>query len=93
MKFTFWDQLVLNVTGRLPRKTQEEVDALLATKAMIARVAEMEHLARVDAAARRKLNKAEKGSTIDLLGSDTPKEAKSPSKKKATPKPKKPSKG
>ena len=88
MKFTFWDQLVLNVTGRLPRKTQEEVDALLATKAMIARVAEIEHLARVDAAARRKLNKAEKGSTIDLV-----KPEKASSKKKADSTKKKPSKG
>lgn len=76
------------MTGRLPRKTQEEVDALLATKAMIARVAEIEHLARVDAAARRKLNKAEKGSTIDLVEPE-----KASSKKKATPKKKKPSKG
>jgi hypothetical protein len=92
MKFTFWDQLVLNITGRLPRKTQEEVDALLATKAMIARVAEMEHLARIDAAARRKLNKAEKGSTIDLVNKDKPESLGSP-KKKATPKKKKPSKG
>jgi hypothetical protein len=55
---------------------------------MIARVAEIEHLARVDAAARRKLNKAEKGSTIDLVEPE-----KASSKKKATPKKKKPSKG
>jgi len=87
MKFTLWDQLVLNVTGRLPRKTQEEVDQLLATKAMIARVTEMEHLARVDAEKRRKINKTEKGSTIGLVEN---KEALSPSKKKATPKKKKP---
>jgi hypothetical protein len=90
MKFTFWDQLVLNVTGRLPRKTQKEVDALLATKAMIARVAEAEHQARLAAAEKRKLNKAENGSTIDLVEDE---EALSTPKKKATPKPKKPSKG
>ena len=54
MKFTFWDQLVLNITGRLPKKTQAEVDALLATKAMIARVAEVEHQARLAAAEKRK---------------------------------------
>lgn len=57
---------------------------------MIARVAEVEHLARVDAAARRELNRAEKGSTIDLVED---KEALSPPKKKTTSKTKKSSKG
>jgi hypothetical protein len=76
------------MTGRLPRKTQEEVDQLLATKAMIARVTEMEHLARVDAEKRRKINKAEKGSTIGLV-----KPEKAASKKKADSTKKKPSKG
>jgi hypothetical protein len=76
------------VTGRLPRKTQEEVDALLATKAMIARVAEAEHQARLAAAEKRKLNKAENGSTIGLV-----KPEKAASKKKADSTKKKPSKG
>jgi hypothetical protein len=55
---------------------------------MIARVTEMEHLTRVDAEKRRKINKAEKGSTIGLV---EPKKA--ASKKKADSTKKKPSKG
>lgn len=85
MKFTLWDQLFLNVTGRLPRKTQQEVDILVSTKAMIAKVTELEHQARLAAIEKNKSTKP-KDSTLDLL-----KPTKAPSKKKATPK--KPSKG
>jgi hypothetical protein len=85
MKFTLWDQLFLNVTGRLPKKTQAEVDKLLELKAMIARATEADHRARLAAAEKSKSTKP-KDSTLDLLDP-----TKAPSKKKATPK--KPSKG
>ena len=66
--------MVLKITGRLPKKTQEEVDVLLETKAMIARVTELEHRARVLAAEKRKLAKSD---------SDTPKAVKpKPTRKK-----------
>jgi hypothetical protein len=71
MKFTFWDQLVLNLTGRLPKRTQAEVDDLIALKEMIARVNDLEHRSRVLAAEKRKVAKAT---------SDTPK----PTKPKTT---------
>lgn len=71
MKFTFWDQLVLNITGKLPKKTQAEVDELIALKEMIARVNDLEHRSRVLAAEKRKLAKPD---------SDTPK----PTKPKTT---------
>lgn len=67
MKFTFWDQLVLSVTGRLPKKTQAEVDELIALKEMIAKVNELEHRSRVLAAEKRRVAKT--------LG-DTPKATK-----------------
>jgi hypothetical protein len=87
MKFTLWDQLVLNLTGRLPKKTQAEVDALIELKQFIARATEADHRARLAAAEKKKSPKP-KGSTLDLL-----EPTKAPSKKKATPKTKKPSKG
>jgi hypothetical protein len=87
MKFTLWDQLVLNLTGRLPKKTQAEVDALIELKEFIARATEADHRARLAAAEKKKSPKP-KGSTLDLL-----EPTKAPSKKKATPKTKKPSKG
>jgi hypothetical protein len=87
MKFTFWDQLVLNVTGRLPKKTQAEVDTLLETKALIAKVTEAESRARFEMAEKRRLAALE-SSKIDLV---EPKKA--PSKKKADSTKKKPSKG
>jgi hypothetical protein len=87
MKFTLWDQLVLNLTGRLPKKTQAEVDALIELKQFIARATEADHKARLAAAEKNKSPKP-KGSTLDLL-----EPTKAPSKKKATPKTKKPSKG
>jgi hypothetical protein len=87
MKFTLWDQLVLNLTGRLPKKTQEEVDALTELKQFIARATEADHRARLAAAEKKKSPKP-KGSTLDLL-----EPTKAPSKKKATPKKKKPSLG
>lgn len=67
MKFTLWDQLVLNITGSLPKKTQAEVDLLLENKAMIARVIELEHRSRLLAADKRK---------AAALASDTPKATK-----------------
>ena len=85
MKFTFWDQLFLNVTGRLPKKTQAEVDKLLELKAMIARATEAESRARVEAAEKRRL--AKEASKIDLV-----KPEKAASKKKADSTKKKPSK-
>jgi hypothetical protein len=89
MKFTLWDQLVLNVTGRLPKKTQAEVDELVRLKEFIARATEADHRARLAAEEKKKSPKP-KDSTLGLVGdkSDLP-----PSKKKATPKTKKPSKG
>jgi hypothetical protein len=88
MKFTLWDQLVLNLTGRLPKKTQAEVDELVRLKEFIARATEADNRARLAAEEKRKSPKP-KGSTLDLLDD---KSDLSPSKKKATPK-KKPSKG
>ena len=67
MKFTFWDQLVLNLTGRLPRRTQAEVDDLIALKEMISRATELEYRSRLLAAEKRKVAKTK---------SDTPKAAK-----------------
>jgi hypothetical protein len=87
MKFTLWDQLVLNLTGRLPKKTQAEVDELVRLKEFIARATEADHRARLEAAEKKKSSKP-KDSTLDLLEPN-----KAPSKKKATPKTKKPSKG
>jgi hypothetical protein len=52
------------VTGRLPKKTQAEVDELIALKEMIAKVNELEHRSRVLAAEKRK---------VDKTPSDTPK--------------------
>jgi hypothetical protein len=89
MKFTLWDQLVLNLTGRLPRKTQAEVDELVRLKEFIARATEADHRARLAAEGKRKSPKP-KGSTLDLVDD---KSDLSSSKKKATPKKKKPSKG
>ena len=89
MKFTLWDQLVLNLTGRLPKKTQAEVDALIELKQFIARATEADHRARLAAAEKKKSPKP-KDSTLDLVDD---KSDLSPSKKKATPKTKKPSKG
>jgi hypothetical protein len=86
MKFTLWDQLVLNLTGRLPKKTQAEVDELVRLKEFIARATEADHRARLAAEEKNKSPKP-KDSTLDLLGP-----IKAPSKKKATPK-KKPSMG
>ena len=71
MKFTFWDQLVLNLTGRLPRRTQAEVDDLIALKEMISRATELEYRSRLLAAEKRKAAKTK---------SDTPK----PTKPKTT---------
>jgi hypothetical protein len=87
MKFTLWDQLVLNLTGRLPKKTQAEVDALIELKQFIARATEADNRARLAAEEKRKSPKP-KDSTLDLLEPN-----KTPSKKKATSKTKKPSKG
>jgi len=87
MKFTLWDQLVLNLTGRLPKKTQAEVDALIELKQFIARATEADNRARLAAEEKRKSPKP-KDSTLDLL-----EPTKTPSKKKATSKTKKPSKG
>lgn len=87
MKFTLWDQLVLNLTGRLPKKTQAEVDELVRLKEFIARATEADHRARLAAEEKKKSPKP-KDSTLDLL-----EPTKAPSKKKATPKTKKPSKG
>jgi hypothetical protein len=89
MKFTLWDQLVLNLTGRLPKKTQAEVDALVQLKQFIARATEADHKARLAAEEKKKSPKP-KDSTLDLVKDDT---SLSPPKKKATPKTKKPSKG
>ena len=88
MKFTLWDQLVLNLTGRLPKKTQAEVDALIELKQFIARTTEADHKARLAAEEKRKSPKL-KCSTLCLVDD---KSDLSPSKKKATPKKKKPSK-
>jgi len=87
MKFTLWDHLVLNLTGRLPKKTQAEVDALIELKQFIARATEADNRARLAAEEKRKSPKP-KDSTLDLL-----EPIKTPSKKKATSKTKKPSKG
>lgn len=92
MKFTFWDQMFLNITGRLPKKTQAEVDQLLEMKALIARVTEAESQARFKLEEKRRLDKLETATKIDLVESDTPKKEKAPSKKKATSVKKKPSK-
>jgi len=91
MKFTFLDQLFLNITGRLPKKTQAEVDKLLELKTMIARATEADHRARLLAAKKSKSTKS-KDSTLDLLKPTTSKEVKAPSKKKAESTKKKPSK-
>ncbi len=95
MKFTLWDKLVLNLTGRLPKKTQEEVDTLLATKAMIARVAEAEHQARLAAAEKRKPKfdpNARDGDGDGLVQDGTAFERPATPKKKTTSTKKKPSK-
>jgi hypothetical protein len=89
MKFTLWDQLVLNLTGRLPKKTQAEVDALIELKQFIAKATEADHKARLAAEEKRK-SPEPKGSTLGLVDD---KSDLSPSKKKATPKKKKPSLG
>jgi hypothetical protein len=89
MKFTFWDHLVLNLTGRLPKKTQAEVDDLVQLKQFIARATEADHRARLAAEEKRKSPKP-KDSTLDLVDD---KSDLSPSKKKATSKRSKPSLG
>lgn len=89
MKFTWWDQLVLNLTGRLPKKTQAEVDELVRLKEFIARATEADHRARLAAEEKKKSPKP-KGSTLDLVKD---KSDLAPSKKKADSTKKKPSKG
>ena len=89
MKFTWWDQLVLNLTGRLPKKTQAEVDDLLQLKQFIARATEADHRARLEAKEEKKSPKP-KGSTLDLVKD---KSDLAPSKKKADSTKKKPSLG
>ena len=89
MKFTLWDQLVLNLTGRLPKKTQAEVDALIELKQFIVRATEADHRARLAAEEKRKSPKP-KGSTLDLVKD---KSDLAPSKKKADSTKKKPSLG
>ena len=89
MKFTWWDQLVLNLTGRLPKKTQAEVDDLLQLKHFIARATEADHRARLAAKEEKKSPKP-KGSTLDLVKD---KSDLAPSKKKADSTKKKPSLG
>jgi hypothetical protein len=88
MKFTLWDQLVLNLTGRLPRKTQAEVDDLIQLKQFIARATEADNRARLAAEEKRKSPKP-KGSTLDLVKDSM---STSLSKKKADSTKKKPSK-
>jgi len=68
--------LVLNITGKLPKRTQAEVDELVSLREMIARINDLEHRSRVLAAEKRKLAKTK---------SDTPKaeKPKTTRKKKA----------
>ena len=89
MKFTWWDQLVLNLTGRLPKKTQAEVDDLLQLKQFIARATEADHRARLAAKEEKKSPKP-KCSKLDLVKD---KSDLAPSKKKADSTKKKPSLG
>jgi hypothetical protein len=86
MKFTFWDHLVLNLTGRLPKKTQAEVIALIELKQFIARATEADHRARLAAEEKRKSPKP-KDSTLDLVED---KSDLAPSKNKVTSKTNKP---
>ena len=78
MQLTFWDHFVRAFTGKLPSRTQAELDKLVELKAMLAKVQE---LAAEELAEARANGLVEDGSDL------------SPSKKKTTPKRKKSSLG
>jgi len=78
MKLTFWDYFVRALTGKLPSRTQAELDKLVELRAMLAKV---QKLAAEELAEARAKGLVEDRSDL------------SPSKKKATSRRKKPSLG
>jgi hypothetical protein len=78
MQLTFWDHFVRAFTGKFPSRTQAELDKLVELKAMLAKVQEL--------AAEELAEARAKGLVEDRLDL-------SPSKKKATPRRRKPSLG
>jgi hypothetical protein len=80
MKLTFWDHFVRAFTGKLPSKTQAELDKLVELKAMLAKVQELAAEELAEARAKSLMNK-DKSENLDS------------SKKKVTSKRRKPSLG